>query len=80
MFDCEIVHRSGKSHDNADALSRRPCEPCRYCDRVENKDKAYQTNCEDLKSCCHQQSQGSDNIASRVIGAKTFKTLKPYQV
>ena len=30
VYDYEIVHRSGKSHGNADALSRRPCEPCRY--------------------------------------------------
>ena len=73
VYDYEIVHRSDKSHGNADALSRRPCEPCRYCDRVESKDKAYQTNCEDLRPCCHQQSQGSDNIASRVTGANNFQ-------
>ena len=73
VYDYEIVHRSGKSHGNADALSRRPCEPCRYCDRVESKDRAYQTNCEDLRPCCHQQSQGSDNIASRVTGANNFQ-------
>ena len=69
VYDYEIVHCSGKSHGNADALSTRPCEPC----RVESKDKAYQTNCKDLRPYCHQQSQGSDNIANRVIGAKTFQ-------
>ena len=73
VYDYEIVHCSGKSHGNADALSRRPCKPYRYCDRIESKDKAYQTNCEDLRPCCHQQSQGSDNIANRVMSAKTFQ-------
>ena len=24
-FDCEVVHRAGVRHGNADALSRRPC-------------------------------------------------------
>ena len=34
QFDCEIKHRNGRSHANADALSRRPCGPeCRQCVR-----------------------------------------------
>jgi len=28
-YDLEIVHRKGKKHTNADALSRRPCKVCR---------------------------------------------------
>ena len=27
-FDCEIDHRAGRSHHNADSLSRRPCSQC----------------------------------------------------
>ena len=27
-FDCEISHRRGRKHTNADALSRRPCRQC----------------------------------------------------
>lgn len=27
-FDFQIMHRRGRSHGNADALSRRPCEQC----------------------------------------------------
>ena len=46
-----------------------------YCDRVESKDKAYQTNFEDLRPCCHQQSQDSDNIANRVAGANNFQKV-----
>jgi hypothetical protein len=38
-YDYEIVHRPGRVHDNADALSRRPCygNLCKYCERVENR-------------------------------------------
>ena len=36
-YDFKIEHRSGIHHGNADALSRRPCGDCRYCDRVEQK-------------------------------------------
>ena len=31
-FDFEIVHRSGIKHQNADALSRRPCQQCQQSD------------------------------------------------
>ncbi|KAI4898887.1 hypothetical protein NFI96_006930, partial [Prochilodus magdalenae] len=38
-FNFEVVHRPGRNHSNADALSRRPCATagCKYCDRVEEK-------------------------------------------
>ena len=36
-YDFDIQHRSGICHGNADALSRRPCADCRYCDRAEQK-------------------------------------------
>ena len=34
-----IVHRAGRVHNNADALSRRPCydNQCRHCDRYEQR-------------------------------------------
>ncbi|CAG4929464.1 unnamed protein product [Parnassius apollo] len=39
-YDFEIEHRSGKSHGNADALSRRPCpEDCNHCTRQESKEE-----------------------------------------
>ena len=73
VYDYKIAHHSDKSHGNVDALSRRPCEPFRYCDRVEIKDKAYQTSYENLRPCCHQQSQDRDNNVNRVRSAKTFQ-------
>lgn len=38
-YDFVIEHRSGKSHGNADALSRRPCpDDCKHCLRQEAKE------------------------------------------
>ncbi len=37
-YDMEILHRAGKQHGNADGLSRRPCEDCKYCDRQDGKE------------------------------------------
>ena len=38
-YDFEIEHRGGKSHGNADALSRRPCPmECKHCNRQEDKE------------------------------------------
>ncbi|KAK3095582.1 hypothetical protein FSP39_016324 [Pinctada imbricata] len=37
-YDFTIEHRAGRIHNNADALSRRPCEnECKYCEKVELK-------------------------------------------
>ena len=42
QFDYDVIPRTGKSHRNADALSRRPCiiEECTYCLKVEAKEDA----------------------------------------
>lgn len=39
-FQFTVEHRAGKSHQNADALSRRPCltDECRYCSRAEARE------------------------------------------
>ncbi|UFO01039.1 hypothetical protein LOK48_06560 (plasmid) [Wolbachia endosymbiont of Corcyra cephalonica] len=39
-YDFVAEHRSGKSHNNADALSRRPCsEDCTHCLKQENREQ-----------------------------------------
>lgn len=40
-YDFDIVHRPGRQHGNADALSRRPCldRECRYCQRLEQREE-----------------------------------------
>ena len=47
-YDFEIVHRTGKSHVNADALSRRPCydSACKFCSSLEEKDALHHSTCE----------------------------------
>ena len=37
-YDFTIQHRAGRVHNNADALSRRPCKDCSYCEREESKE------------------------------------------
>jgi len=41
QYDFEIIYRKGKSHGNADGLSRRPCVGmnCGYCNKTELKEK-----------------------------------------
>ncbi|CAG2248375.1 unnamed protein product [Mytilus edulis] len=42
-YDFDIEHRRGRSHLNADALSRRPCSDtnCGYCEKVEQKEQQF---------------------------------------
>ena len=49
-YDYEIQHRQGLKHNNADALSRRPClsQHCKYCDRLESKEAANTPNQENF--------------------------------
>lgn len=39
-YQFEVVHRAGRSHMNADVLSRRPCyeSECNVCSKLEEKD------------------------------------------
>lgn len=37
-YNFEIHHRPGRQHGNADGLSRRPCFPCNYCSRQDQKE------------------------------------------
>lgn len=38
QYDFKIKHRAGKLHNNADALSRRPCSDCKHCDRIDKNE------------------------------------------
>ena len=44
-YNGKIIHRAGKLHQNADGMSRRPCEECRHCDRHEVAEKEAQSKC-----------------------------------
>lgn len=40
-YDFTVEHRPGRQHGNADALSRRPCDPgCKHCTRHDHPDAA----------------------------------------
>ena len=47
-YSFEIRFRSGIQHKNADALSRRPCTSCAYCDRREQEDNEYEMKCNNV--------------------------------
>ena len=46
-YDINIVHRAGRSHANADSLSRRPCTECTQCDSVKGGCSKPNTNIEE---------------------------------
>ena len=58
-YDFEIVHRSGRSHSNADSLSHRPClqDNCKYCSNVDSR---YAT-----------EDPGVATLASWIVGEST---------
>lgn len=56
-YDFEIEHRPGKQHGNADGLSRRPCQECRYCERQEVKEEVGQHDCEGHRMCAISQEE-----------------------
>lgn len=38
QYEFKVEHRAGRSHSNADALSRRPCPlDCKHCNKAEEK-------------------------------------------
>ena len=63
-YDFNIVHRQGKKHCNADALSRVPCHQCGQDSRVNLPISAVQPVVEcttsDLRQC--QESDGALKI------------------
>ncbi|XP_055877105.1 uncharacterized protein LOC106074369 [Biomphalaria glabrata] len=45
-YDFEIQHQKGQTHQNADALSRRPCKTeCKHCRKVEEKEAVVDCHC-----------------------------------
>ena len=67
-YDFDVIHRRGTSHQNAAALSRRPCyvKQCTYCPRVENKEKESKT-------------EGSLKMEARQVSARINEENFPEQ-
>lgn len=43
-YNFSLEYRPGKLHTNADGLSRRPCQSCNYCSKVELAQQTEQTS------------------------------------
>ena len=71
-YDIEIVHRAGRIHANADALSRRPCRQCgrdEECNLVPNPSSINATNLVNEDSKYNQRSQLEDPNIQPVLEA-----------
>ena len=62
-YDFRIEFRPGKGHQNADAMSRRPCvnHNCKHCDRVETRENIFKENMETF------DGYTATNIIARVV-------------
>ena len=60
-YNYEIQHRAGLKHTNADALSRRICDDCKYCRRqevkLENEILSYNASIESFPESLQEQRQ-----------------------
>jgi hypothetical protein len=63
QYDFTIVHRAGRSHANADALSRRPCvrHNCQYCQKLEDASMLPD------HELCSSESEYSEEELSRLV-------------
>ena len=69
-YDFDIQHRPGRQHGNADALSRRPCGVCKYCENAEHKGNSAK---DEVQSC---ECSGAAGLAVRPIKHGMGETSK----
>ena len=75
-YDFEIVHRAGKSHSNADSLSRHPCfsSNCKHCHNSEIKENLHLNDKDNVGTNPVLSSQSSvNNYPSKVLTCKKTK-------
>lgn len=70
-YDFSIHHRPGKLHGNADGLSRRPCSPCGYCSRREQKSNHEEEHCIRVMTR-HQTNTAAEQNSTRPESDKWF--------
>ena len=75
-YNIEIQHRPGRIHNNADALSRRPCTDCRFCSAKEAKDEAA---AEDNSEASSHKIRAVDRSISPVVEPWPKETLLSWQ-
>lgn len=73
QYDFDVVHRAGKNHQNADALSRRPCllSGCRFCQKLDDQNAAYLTTTEEqqnvLQTCIATLYNGNNSAQESIL-------------
>ena len=76
-YHFSVIHRAGKLHTNADALSRRPCdEDCRHCSTAEsnapevavNRTRVYDADCPTRREL--RVAQATDLDIAPILRAK----------
>ena len=79
QYDFEVQHRPGAGHNNADALSRRPClyQPCRHCDRLESRDHLHEKQRESGTTDASCQAVTIENHQD--VGSWTLAELRQAQ-
>lgn len=73
-YNFTVEHRAGKSHNNADALSRRPCpSDCKHCSKIEEKEFCLRTTVmnEDWLPKTLQKDQEDDPELKLLLDWKT---------
>ena len=65
-YNVEIKYRAGRVHGNADALTRRPCEKCRHCERQDEQNKESDEEAVKIRAVVRK----SDKVSSWVDGWK----------
>lgn len=71
-YDFNIEHRKGGKHNNADALSRRPCNlECKHCTKAEQKEGVIDVRLMQVNSTEDwSTAQRSDPVLVKIIEAK----------
>ena len=77
-YDFKIEHRAGHSHNNADALSRRPCfqegSDCTHCSKIENKFKPLQIGEKQNNNCA--EGKNDDKSMAPCTSPDSHKVCK----
>lgn len=78
-YDLSIEHRKGAKHNNADALSRRPCDAeCRHCARAESNEGIVDVRLMHIDSGEDwSAAQRGDDILAKIISAKEADIRPP---
>ena len=82
-YQFEVVHRAGKSHMNADALSRRPCyeSECKFCSNLEEKDAPNHTSDETSEGdCTSKVVRNTTKLGEPSLLSWTHEELKTMQM